>query len=159
MPAGPGGTPSSPSYKWYKSSRSSLHQRHKPATLEKRYLGLSADLANQLQFLAGGRPDRHHHASALAQLNEQSWRHLGRCGRNKNGIERSVFRPTQAAIADSDLHVSVSQPMQRIFRQSRKLRMALHRIHFGAEQRKQRRHVAGASSDFEHALGSLNSEM
>src|SRR5882762_7130456 len=37
--------------------------------------------------------------------------------------------------------------------------MALHRIHFGAEQRKQRRNVAGASSDFEYAVGILKREV
>ena len=43
----------------------SRYQRHKPATFENRDLGLSPDLADQLQFLAGGRADRHHHASAV----------------------------------------------------------------------------------------------
>src|ERR1700674_4712046 len=148
-------TPGSPSHKSSKSSCVSFHQRHKPAAFEKRYLGLSSDFANQLQFLTRGRTDRHHHASTLAQLSEQGWRHFGGRGRNKNGIERNVLRPTLAAIPDSDLHVAVSQPMQRAFRRGRQLCIALHRIHLGAEQRKQRRHVPGTSSDFEYALSSL----
>jgi len=37
--------------------------------------------------------------------------------------------------------------------------MALHRIHFGAEQRKQRRNVAGTSSDLENAVSIVKSEV
>src|SRR5260370_8018372 len=49
--------------------------------------------------------------------------------------------------------------MQRTFRRGRQLRMALHRIHLGAEQRKQRRHIAGTGADFENAVGSLKSKV
>ena len=38
-------------------------------------------------------------------------------------------------------------------------RVAFHGIHFGAEQRKQRRHVAGTGADFEHAIGRLQLEV
>src|SRR5580658_10199596 len=95
---------------------SSLHQRHKPATFQNSHLRPSADFRDQLQFLARGRPDRHHHASALPQLIKQRWRHLSGRGRNKNGVERSVFRPTLPAIADSDLHAEEVKPTQRSLR-------------------------------------------
>jgi hypothetical protein len=46
------------------------HQRHKPATFKNLNLNMSANFADQLQFLTRGRTNRQNHPSALPQLDK-----------------------------------------------------------------------------------------
>src|SRR5437660_3235195 len=79
---------------------------HQGALLE----AAGGSAAPQLQLLLLGRPPhRQHHAASGRELCEQRRRHLGRGGRDEDGVERRRLGPAERSVSDADLDVLVSQ--------------------------------------------------
>ena len=104
-----------------------------------------------LEPLVAPRSDRDDEAAAGRELVVERLRHGRRRGGDDDPVERRALGHAERAVADADVDASVSRALERPPRLLREFRDALDRDHLVGELGEQRRLVAGACADLEHA--------
>ena len=113
-----------------------------------------ADQALQRLLFADGNDQ----SSADGQLIQQRLRNIGAAGGDDDRIEGRVLRPTERAVAVQHVHVVetlLAQSPRRLFGQ---FGVPLDRVDLAGDSSQDRRGVAGAGADFQHAVLRLQLE-
>jgi hypothetical protein len=106
----------------------------------------------QRDVLASARPDRLDKSAAWRDLGGHGWRHAGKGGGERHGIERRVLREPVGAVTGH--HVGVDNPLGEEVRggDGGELGAVLDAPNLTSEPRKHRRLVPEAGADLEDAF-------
>src|SRR5262249_58013388 len=97
-----------------------------------------------------------HQATAGCELSDQRRRYLGWCRGHHDRIEWRSLRPAARAVAVTDVHATVAEAPQDGLGAARERLDDLDRVDLRAESGEDRRLVAGAGSDLQHAIAGLH---
>jgi hypothetical protein len=117
----------------------------------KTYTTQLAAIALLAGHAAGRGADVRDGLAAVAELLDERLRNRGGSGRDQHAIVRGMLRPTEVAVSDADVHVAIAERRERL-RCARGQRLDdLDTVNFRCDLGKDRRLVAAAHADLEHA--------